>query len=422
MSEGSYFQLDSPVRRRETAAEVKPMPNLIVLEKRWLHSLMVWLHKPVAWPPWLVAAGLLLVSGLVFWLWRAALGPAGTGPALAAGLGLLAAGLLDWAVLAWLPRSRRSFGPVVPQLLVLLGPRLAGAVGAALAARWWGPVPGLWLFGAVQLLGTLSYVWGLAIEPLRLSLTRLEVDVDEWPASAPALRLLHISDIHLERLGRREERLLALAEAARPDLIVLTGDYLNLSNNRDPVAIDQVRSLLTRLHAPLGVFAVLGSPPADVRDVAPFHFENSHIQLLRRDVVELDLGEGRSLAFLGLDCTHDLDYDGEVLRRLVKLAPPQTPRVMLYHSPELMPVAQHLGLRLYLCGHTHGGQLRLPLYGAVVTSSSTGKRYEMGRYDENGTTQYVSRGIGLEGLSVPRMRLLCPPEMTLVTLRGKQGG
>jgi len=92
--------------------------------------------------------------------------------------------------------------------------------------------------------------------------------------------------------------------------------------------------------------------------------------------------------------------------------------VLLYHSPEMMPFVQQFDVDLYLCGHTHGGQVRVPGYGAIITSAITGKRYEMGRYDENGTTLYVSRGIGLEGLSAPRLRLFCPPEMTLITLRG----
>jgi predicted MPP superfamily phosphohydrolase len=82
-----------------------------------------------------------------------------------------------------------------------------------------------------------------------------------------------------------------------------------------------------------------------------------------------------------------------------------------------MPQAVAHGLNLYLCGHTHGGQVRLPIYGALLTSSQLGKRYEMGHYREDDTHLYVSRGLGLEGLSAPRVRFLCPPEMTLVTLR-----
>jgi hypothetical protein len=77
-----------------------------------------------------------------------------------------------------------------------------------------------------------------------------------------------------------------------------------------------------------------------------------------------------------------------------------------------------LGVDLYFCGHTHGGQIRLPLLGALITSSELGKRYEMGRYKEKGTTLYVSRGLGMEGLGAPRARFLSPPEVILWNLSG----
>ena len=134
----------------------------------------------------------------------------------------------------------------------------------------------------------------------------------------------------------------------------------------------------------------------------------------------LDFGDGRKLSLIGMDCDHDLEADAEVFRGLIKHAPADSLPVLLYHSPELMPQVQDYPVELYLCGHTHGGQVRLPLYGAVITSSALGKRYEMGPYVENGTTLYISRGIGLEGLSAQRLRLLCPPEIILFSLSGKE--
>jgi predicted MPP superfamily phosphohydrolase len=71
---------------------------------------------------------------------------------------------------------------------------------------------------------------------------------------------------------------------------------------------------------------------------------------------------------------------------------------------------------LYLAGHTHGGQIRLPLFGAVFTASAYGKRYEQGHYSVGDTTLYVSRGIGMEGMGAPRARFLCPPEIVVVNL------
>jgi predicted MPP superfamily phosphohydrolase len=87
-----------------------------------------------------------------------------------------------------------------------------------------------------------------------------------------------------------------------------------------------------------------------------------------------------------------------------------------------MPQAIEHGIDLYLCGHTHGGQVRLPVIGAVLTSSRLGRRYVMGHYHEGRTHLYVSRGVGFEGLGAPRVRLFCPPEITLITLGGAERG
>jgi predicted MPP superfamily phosphohydrolase len=230
--------------------------------------------------------------------------------------------------------------------------------------------------------------------------------------------LLHLSDLHVERLTHREAHLLSLIEQANPDIIVITGDYLNLSYVNDPTARSEVRQVLAQLSAPYGVYATLGSPPVDPRDTTPSLFEGLNIHLLRDEAAILQWSDGRLLSLLGLDCEHDLDSDASALQKLIELTPAEAPRILLYHSPELMPQAQRYPLDLYLCGHTHGGQIRFPFYGAILTSSSLGKRYEVGPYVEQGTTLYISRGIGLEGMSAPRLRLLCEPEIILFTLTG----
>jgi predicted MPP superfamily phosphohydrolase len=91
---------------------------------------------------------------------------------------------------------------------------------------------------------------------------------------------------------------------------------------------------------------------------------------------------------------------------------------LLYHTPDLIETASELGVDLYLAGHTHGGQVRLPWLGAIFTASRYGKRYEMGSYRVGRTQLYVSRGIGMEGLGTPRVRFLCPPEIVELELGG----
>jgi predicted MPP superfamily phosphohydrolase len=147
-------------------------------------------------------------------------------------------------------------------------------------------------------------------------------------------------------------------------------------------------------------------------------FDQLPISLMVNESTIVRLDNQRTIAILGLDCSHHLATDAAALARLVSTSPNHKPSVLLYHAPDLMPEAARHGIDLYLCGHTHGGQVRLPGFGAILTSSQLGKRYEMGLYREGQTSMYVSRGVGLEGLSAPRVRFLAPPEITLITLQG----
>jgi len=389
------------------------------LETRPLHDLLVTLNAPAGWPPWLTAGVALLPIGGVAGLWWRLLGPR---EAVWLGAMLALFTLTDALILAALPRWGLSFGPVAPQLFTLELPRLTVAVLAAPAAVWLGPEVALAGVAILNLAASLALLWGTLVEPQRLSLVHLSLDGGPLPPESPPVRLLHISDLHVERLTRREDRLVQIVRRLAPDLILLTGDYLNLSYTDDPVAHAEARRLLTALSppdAPLasgGVYAVLGSPPVD-RNSASL-FDGLPIRLLRDEVVTVNLGQGRRLALLGLDCSHDPVRDAQRLAALATQAPPDAFRLLLYHSPELMPVAPEFGINLYLCGHTHGGQVRLPLYGALITSSKLGKRFEMGHYRLEDTHLYVSRGVGLEGMSAPRVRFLCPPEVTLFSLNG----
>ena len=389
------------------------------LETRPLHDLLVALNAPADWPLWLTAGVALLPLVGVAGLWWRLLGP-GEAAWLAVVLALFT--LTDALILAALPRWGLSFGPVAPQLFTLELPRLAVAVLAAPAAVWLGSEVALAGVATLNLTASLALIWGALVEPQRLKLVHLSLEGGPLPPEAPPVRLLHISDLHVERLTRREERLVQIVRRLAPDLILLTGDYLNLSYTDDPVAHAEARRLLTALSssagrlAPGGVYAVLGSPPVD-RNSAPL-FDGLPIRLLRDEVVTVNLGQGRRLALLGLDCSHDPARDAQRLAALAAQAPPDTFRLLLYHSPELTPVAPEFGINLYLCGHTHGGQVRLPFYGALITSSRLGKRFEMGYYRLEDTHLYVSRGVGLEGMSAPRVRFLCPPEVTLLSLDG----
>ncbi len=385
-----------------------------ILKEGWLHKAMLLMSVPDSWPWWLLVLMIPFwvgLSGIVWWLSAGNVVPVGWVTAV---LTLCLAG--DMLILLSLPRRGLSFGPWKSQFVVLALPRVT--VTLLLAAVGWlaGGWPSFALLVLVQLGASAAAVWGFLIEPFRVGLSELTINTDRLPAGATPIRFLHISDLHIERLTKRETAVLHLAQQASPDFIVITGDYVNLSYNKDATTHRQVRQLLQKLAAPYGIYATLGSITVDLREEVVPIFAGLPITLMRHDWQTVKLGGGQEVVLLGMDCTHHLPTDRTRLANLYADAPNGAPQILLYHSPELMPEAVEHGIDLYLCGHTHGGQVRLPIIGPLLTSSQLGRQYVMGHYHEGRTNLYVSRGLGLEGLSAPRVRFLAPPEMVLVTL------
>jgi predicted MPP superfamily phosphohydrolase len=96
--------------------------------------------------------------------------------------------------------------------------------------------------------------------------------------------------------------------------------------------------------------------------------------------------------------------------------PAETFTVFLYHYPDEIDAVSARGIDLYCAGHTHGGQVSVPLYGALITFSRFDKQYESGYYRKGDTTLYVNRGIGMEGGFAPRVRFWARPEVTVLEI------
>jgi len=325
---------------------------------------------------------------------------------------------LDWLLLALLPRLGLSFGPVEPPLVAFT--LLRWFITVPLAIPWRrlrAPTPkaingALTVMWVLNITLSLCFFAGLYIEPFRLTVTELAVDGPAFLPDRP-LRIVQLSDLHVERTTRRERDVLAQVAALNPDLIVLTGDYLNLSYLNDPVALSDARDFLAQLHAPYGVYAVTDryvDPEASMRAI----FAGQPITVLYDETVCLPF-EGADLCLIGIQSHRNaLQRDRAVLESLSAQTQPGAYNLLLYHTPDLAESLSGTGIDLYLAGHTHGGQIRLPFLGALITFSAYGKKYEMGRYTLGETTLYVSRGLGMEGSGAPRARFLCPPEIVVV--------
>ena len=383
-----------------------------------LHTLLLLTEKPGEWAPWMVAPLPLVLAAGAGLAWAAVVGGGAWGWAI--GLGLLAFSLADWGLLALLPRLELSFGTVQPPFLALSLLRGAIALVAALLAGR-GPLVALIALSLTQAAIWALMAYGTLVEPFRLQVTGLQLSSPGLSNPGSPLHLVQLSDLHVERLSRRDCALPSLVAELAPDLLLLTGDFLNTSYNRDPRALADLQMLLAQFHARAGVYAVWGTAEVDLSDFLRPVLAGLGIHVLEDEAVEVIVG-GHHLWLVGLSCTRDLDAAGATLRTLLAQIPPDAFTVLLYHTPDLMPQATDLGVDLYLAGHTHGGQWRVPGFGAILTSSRYWKRYEAGHYRQDSTHLYVSRGLGMEGFGAPRARFFCPPEVVSITLSGAHAG
>jgi uncharacterized protein len=213
------------------------------------------------------------------------------------------------------------------------------------------------------------------------------------------VRILHLSDLHIERnFPARERWLLDTVKGMAPDLILISGDIHQMDN----FDVESLRRVLASLQAPLGVYACTGYDDERVlKKAAP------QIQFLSNQGVSLSWG-GKTIGLCGLE-----DFGK---REQAYAAIASAPfRIAMQHKPDLAEEAAAHNVNLYLCGHTHGGQVRIPFWGAIITNAETGKRFEDGFYQVGKTLVHTSRGLGVEPFPV-EVRFLCRPEITLITV------
>jgi len=313
--------------------------------------------------------------------------------------------LSDWVLLWVLPRLRISFSydiilPLMASWLVRMLV-FCGLTGVGMLARWRARRrresvrlrSAIWVLLAVNLAFSAVQVDAYVVEPLWVETTGLSLQFADLDSDASPVRVVQLSDIHISRHSFREEAIVEQVNALQPDIIVLTGDYLNLSRLTDPVSADHFRQLVNRLQARYGIYAVRGSVEPWQERMAEL-IEGTEIRWLEQEAVTVNV-RGQPVTLIGVACSHDRVVDRVRLDEAMRDVPGDAFTLLLYHSPDLVREAAAWDIDLYLGGHTHGGQLRLPFYGAIVTSSEYGKRYERGLFYEQGMAMYISRGLGL---------------------------
>lgn len=246
------------------------------------------------------------------------------------------------------------------------------------------------------------FLYGNLVEAKNLQVSRIRLH--NAKVAGEPLVIAHLSDLHVRRWGALEDALILETAALEPDLILLSGDYTAM-----PGAVEDARRLIADLSDIAPVFACRGNSeyrPPPFRKI----FEGTGASILLNERRELSI-KGTSVSIVGVDPGEE-----ETVFALGRSVPAGRLSICLYHYPDLVPRVGELPFDLMLCGHTHGGQVRIPLVGAVVTMCRAGARYAAGLFSRDGRAAYVSRGVGTESYGLPPVRFLCPPELVMITI------
>ena len=275
-------------------------------------------------------------------------------------------------------------------------------------ARAWRRASAITAAGAASATGALLRARHHA--PYAPVLERVDIGAAAWTGAHP-LRIGFVTDTHVGPVIRPSDvaRALDLLFAARPDLLLLGGDYVCES----PRHIEQAAAMFGEYAAlaPMGAFAVLGNHDYsnDARRLMR-HLESRAIRVLRNEAVRVGVG-GHHLWIVGVDDVMLGSPDPD--SAFAEVAGGDA-AIVLWHEPDWAERIAPFGPMLQLSGHSHGGQLRFPVVGSIAAPAG-GRRFVSGLSLAGGIPVYTSRGVGAYR---PPIRIACPPEVTLVTLSG----
>lgn len=247
-------------------------------------------------------------------------------------------------------------------------------------------------------------MYGLYIEPNRLVLSEVTIELDRIGKD---LTIAHISDLHIEGMGRREKRVVETLRKACPDLLVVTGDFVNPGRG----GVNALLWMIREFRARYGVFGVWGN--VDHRLLTQKEkerIEKAGIVILQNRATRIR----EDVWVVGVD---DPVTGRDDIEEALIGVPEDSFKILLSHSPIIDKRAVEKGVDLVLAGHTHGGQVYIPLISHLLLHLHHSKWYVRGLYKVEGTYLYVTRGIGTTFIP---LRIFSPPEITLVRLKRGQ--
>ena len=280
-------------------------------------------------------------------------------------------------------------------------------------------------------LGSLAVgAYGVFIEPYRLRVRRVRLPLLSPHTPGVAIRILHITDLHMRSGDKRRVRMLQQLACLEPDLLLLTGDLIH--GGRDPDAeIETVLEALAPIRARHGAYAVLGNhdhvrrhrikswfgQPHRFHDTTQLvrTLESQRVRVLTNTHANVTVN-GQPLTLFGVDDPFTWLDD---IRRATTGAPRDTTRLLLAHTPDVVRTLDTERFDLILCGHTHGGQVRLAESIVWHTNTRVPLPRNAGLMQVGGHLIYCSAGVGVSMLPI---RLNCPPEVGWIELVAAKGG
>ena len=269
-----------------------------------------------------------------------------------------------------------------------------------------------WLIGAAATLAAAfliaaSVLCGYSAWQNRtIHITEYTVSHKEIPSAFDGKRIVHLTDLHNKDFG---DELTDTVASLKPDIIVITGDWIGMVDTDITVAKQQATALAGI--APIYYVAGNHEATSTLREELFAHLKAVGITLLENSAVVWE-EDGQSIQLLGM---FDPEFSTHLWRDFAPLVQQELYNVLLFHRPEYLEEAASFGADLIFSGHTHGGQIRLPLIGAVFApNQGFFPTYDVGRFESGDTTMIIGQGLG-ESVYV---RILTPPEIVVVTLEG----
>lgn len=249
------------------------------------------------------------------------------------------------------------------------------------------------------------------IEPNLLSITEKDLKLPLLPPGLDGLKVAHLTDFHHDPEHGSEllAEIIKETNALQPDIIALTGDFIEDDITKLAPLLDQ----LSKLEAKHGVYAIMGNHDGWTTSgyVMKKAFEKAGITFLINQHSLLNIG-GTMLAVAGTDYIWHGKPD---LYKTLSGLPANIPTLALVHEPDFFDtITARRDIMLQLSGHTHGGQCRVPLIGYAPRTVSFGRKYIYDTFEKGDSRLFVSRGVGTTGI---RVRFACPPELAMLTLR-----